>query len=467
YEVNQAAGCGPLEVLFRNLSINATNFSWEYGDGETSSNPDIAHAHIYDPNATTVQSYVATLIATNSQGCSSEYSSVIQVYPQVTAAFVDPDSICAPANLSLTNSSTNASNYQWNFGNTLQSVAANPSTFYSNTTSAPVAYDIQLIATSIYNCADTVVHDVVVLPQALAQFSTDVIAGCSPVTVAITNESLNADLITWTYGDGTNSTTGDAIHTHDYINDGFVADEFSISLSIMTAYGCASNYSSSVLIYPGMAANFTPPATYCSPANVGFANTSVNAVSYQWDFGNGSISALPSPTAFFLNETVDPISFDVTLIATSSFGCVDSLTQSVTINPTPNAAFVLNTLSGCAPLDVVIDNNTIRADAVSWNFGDGVTSTSMDTTIVHTYYNNGNTPINLTIQLFATTDEGCSSQMAQNITVYPTVVANFGEPGVYCSPANVGFVNSSFNAVSYQWDFGNGLFSVMQNPNSY
>jgi PKD repeat protein len=467
YEVNQAAGCGPLEVLFRNLSINANQFTWDYGDGSTSTNADISHAHLYDHNSTSVQSYVATLIATNSEGCSSEYSSVIQVYPQVTAAFVDPDSLCAPANLSLTNASTNASTYQWNFGNALQSVASNPSTFYANATANPITFDIQLIATSIYNCADTVVHDVVILPQALAQFSTDVISGCSPVTVSITNQSQNADILTWTYGDGTNSTETAAVHTHDYVNNSFVADEYPITLSVQTEYGCASNYTSSVLIYPGMSANFTPPANYCSPASVGFANTSVNAISYQWDFGNGSISALPSPTAFFQNETEDPISFDVTLIATSSFGCVDSITQSITINPTPVASFALSALSGCAPLDVVIDNNTVRADALIWNFGDGVTSNTMDTTIAHTYYNNGNTPLNLTIQLLATTNEGCSSQQAQNITVYPTVVANFGEPGVYCSPANVSFVNSSFNAVSYQWDFGNGLFSVMQNPNSF
>jgi gliding motility-associated-like protein len=70
-------------------------------------------------------------------------------------------------------------------------------------------------------------------------------------------------------------------------------------------------------------------AIECDGLTVDFTNTSTNAVSYQWDFGTdaGDTSTETDPSFVFpgLGD------YDVKLIATSADGCVDSLTQTVTL----------------------------------------------------------------------------------------------------------------------------------------
>ena len=52
----------------------------------------------------------------------------------------------------------------------------------------------------------------------------------------------------------------------------------------------------------------------CSPLNVVFTNTSTNAVSYLWNFGNGNTSTQLNPSNVF----TQPGNYTVTLVSTSS-----------------------------------------------------------------------------------------------------------------------------------------------------
>jgi len=76
--------------------------------------------------------------------------------------------------------------------------------------------------------------------------------------------------------------------------------------------------------------NFTPAPTCSLPEAVSFANTSTNATSYVWDFGDGSAT---STTASPLHSYTTDGSFTVKLYATNSCG-VDSLisTQPVQVS---------------------------------------------------------------------------------------------------------------------------------------
>jgi hypothetical protein len=80
-------------------------------------------------------------------------------------------------------------------------------------------YDIRLIASNGV-VQDTVIRRVVVvienLPQAQINFT---ILGTSG-TVVFENQSTGAQTWLWTFGDGTQSTSGDSLVTHTYINSG-------------------------------------------------------------------------------------------------------------------------------------------------------------------------------------------------------------------------------------------------------
>ncbi|MBL0315352.1 MAG: PKD domain-containing protein [Flavobacteriales bacterium] len=467
FTVNQDAGCGPLTIDFTNLSIHADSYTWDYGDGTFSSETDTVHSHTYTNPGTTVITRTIVLTATTTDGCTNTFSLNIQVYPELVAAFDDPGVYCSPVTINFVNTSINATSYAWDFGNGLQSVTQNPAIEFTNNTGAPLSYTITMVASSMFGCSDTVTHDITVNPSPLADFTVDVIAGCSPVEVNITNNTVFASNLLWEYGDGTDSSLTDTLQQHTFYNSGSVPEDFEIHLTATSPQGCISQHSVTITTYPVVIAEFNDPGQYCSPATVTLINQSENAISYQWDFDNGIVSVMSSPTSVFDNNTEDVVIYDITLIATSSFGCVDTAVHPLVINPTPVAEFTPDVFSGCSPLTIEFANTSLFVDVNNWNYGDGVISSIGDSLHQHTFVNTSTIPVTYDVELTTLTAEGCSDMASISIVVYPAVQAGFGDPGVHCSPVTVSFTNSSIGAVGYQWEFSNGLTSVLPEPTTY
>jgi gliding motility-associated-like protein len=467
FTVDNNSGCGPLTVTLNNISIFADSYLWDFGDGTTSTTSSLNHTHVFTNSGSTAITRTITLTATTNEGCSSQFTLNVQIYPEIQASFDDPGTYCSPVNLSLINTSTNVNSFAWDFGNGLQSVTANPSTFYTNNTGEPITFDIAMVATSSFGCSDTVYQDVVINPTPVANFAVDVIAGCAPVVVTISNQSINADNITWDYGDGTNSQITDSLHQHTFSNTTALVQEYDILLTTTSSEGCSSQFTNTISVYPGVTAEFTDPGVYCSPATVSLNNLSNNALSYQWDFDNGIVSVMENPTSVFDNNTDDPITYDITLIAISSFGCTDTAQHDLVVNPTPVASFVPDVFAGCSPLTVTFANTSLHADNNTWDYDDGSTLATSDSLHQHVFINNTGVVQSFDVVLSTSSNEGCSSEEMLTVMVYPEVYADFGDPGTYCSPATVTFDNNSINAGSYQWEFGNGLVSSIPDPSAY
>jgi gliding motility-associated-like protein len=62
---------------------------------------------------------------------------------------------------------------------------------------------------------------------------------------------------------------------------------------------------------------------------VEFENTSIDAVSYEWSFGDGEISTLENPVHEFISEEAEY--FEVCLETASSFGCLDTICKTIYI----------------------------------------------------------------------------------------------------------------------------------------
>lgn len=75
--------------------------------------------------------------------------------------------------------------------------------------------------------------------------------------------------------------------------------------------------------------SFSPASGYM-PLNVSFNNTSENAESYSWDFGNGDYSSEFSPSTKYLNDGV----YSITLTAKNSSG-TNKITKSITVKKQP------------------------------------------------------------------------------------------------------------------------------------
>jgi PKD repeat protein len=112
--------------------------------------------------------------------------------------------------------------------------------------------------------------------------------GLYPLTVTFTNTSLYADQFVWDYGDGITSTTTSITHTHDYLSAG----SYTVSLKVTNAFN------SNTLTRPNYIATSGPviawfdasPTSGTAPLLVNFNNKSVNAASYTWIFGDGTIN---------------------------------------------------------------------------------------------------------------------------------------------------------------------------------
>jgi gliding motility-associated-like protein len=146
------------------------------------------------------------------------------------------------------------------------------------------------------------------------------------------------------------------------------------------------------------------PILNCDDNSVTFINSSLNAGTYFWDFGDNSTladtSSLFSPTYTY----PDTGKYIVSLIAYSSINpaCNDTVVGDVFVYPGYEvAASVVSTI--CTPFVQFTDTTLSDYATVQWNwsFGDGTFSTQHNPS--HTYPSPGN----YTALLTATSDKGC------------------------------------------------------------
>jgi len=185
---------------------------------------------------------------------------------------------------------------------------------------------------------------------------------------------------------------------------------------------------------------------------VSFTNTSADATSYTWTFGDGNVSTDANPTHTYAADGV----YTVVLAATNSCGTT-FVEQTVTIITVPVAAFTFNGAIGCSPFLVQFDNTSSdNATSIEWTFEGGVPGTSSEENPVVTW----DAPGVYNVTLVASNQAGSSTATA-SITVIGGPSAGFTSQTAGLS---VIFSNSSQNGGTYSWDFGDGTTSQEENP---
>lgn len=434
-----------------------TSWAWDFGDGTTSTLQTPTHQYAA-PGP-----YVITLAVTTPY-CGNTGTQGVNVQARPNAGFAPTPVLgCSPMNVVFTNQSTGATQYLWLFGDGATANTTDAAHSYTNFGTADTSFTITLIASSPFGCADTSTASITVAPGVEAGFTHNGQPGCAPMDVGFTNTSTGAGSYLWDFGDGTTSTAVNPQHT--YVNNSFFLSIHTITLTAFSPAGCQASATQQVMVYPTPDFTFVAqPDSGCSPLTVTFPSV-VGAVSYNWDFGDGSTGTGPSPTHTYLNTTTNDQAFGITLVGSNAFGCVDTASASVTVFPNPTAQFTTTPLAGCHPLTAQLTNLSTGASSFQWNYGDGQVS---DTTLAvhgHTWFNfPGPGAATYPITLTAVTDHGCTSTAAAQVQVYPQVVAGFVAPPDGCAPHGASFINTSTGASSYQWSFGNQQGSMAASP---
>ncbi|MES2398108.1 MAG: PKD domain-containing protein, partial [Bacteroidota bacterium] len=364
---------------------------------------------------------------------------------------------------------TGGVNYQW-YNEDFSTLLSTTNPFNANDT-AKKTYNV--VVTDINGCIDTA--DVVVsvtLPH--AQFFADSACLHQPSSYTDSSTVLNQTFTGWSWDFGDNSAMNSAQNpTHIFPDFG----TFNTTLIATTANGCKDTITKTILVHPLPTVNYytTPfPSGICLGTSVSFFDqTTIPLPDYiefwNWDFDDGSPININQNNSH-LYDSAD--TYQIKLTAVSNFGCIDSISKVLTINPNPVVKFAANDTVGCEPLCISFtDLSTITHTNITqwiWTVGDG-------SPVVHTSgfehcYTNDSVfaPNYFSLTLTVTSDSGCVSTGSKNnyITVYPNPVANFTtdpQETTVIDPV-IAYIDASTGTDFWNWDFGDSHTSMLHNP---
>ncbi|MFN3916253.1 MAG: PKD domain-containing protein [Flavobacteriales bacterium] len=354
-------------------------------------------------------------------------SLLLSFYDPPTATILNNNIACAGNPIPLIASVTTGSGY-WSTNGTGTFIPDSTLT----STYMPSAQDLAngsitvvFISTDNGGCraaSDTL--DITLIPSPIASFSfTEV---CLNQATSLTDNSTSpGNLVAWewNFGDGSpNSFIQNPSYT--FSNPG----SQNITLYVTSNNGCIDSLTQTILVhYLPEVGFFSNNPCWNGGSEFTDLSTVIGAAITEWDwsFGdaaNGSSSS-QNPTYQYNTAGV----YNVTLTATSSFGCTNSLTQSTTILPGPIANFNMSNTS-VNPFTNIDFTDLSQPNIIdwSWDFGDGQ-GTSSDQNPSYTYTQGG---VN-TITLVVTDTNGCIDTIQKDIVIFlpPSVPSGFSPNG--------------------------------------
>jgi PKD repeat protein len=471
-------GCAPVAVNFTNLSSGqyVTSYDWTFAPDTVSWSNQYSSSNLINPpgvtylqgDVTTI--YTVTLAVTNACGTVNSQQN-ITVLPTPVANFtLATHTICSGSTLAVNNISTGEpTGYTWTYGN-FTSYNPNLNSMFFPSDSVTHVYPITLTLTN--SCGtDTYNDSITVLPDNVqGGFTTSLDAGCSPLTVTLTNTTFDTNLsATWHLDDPSNTV---------------IANQNSIQFTYFAVNNTSQNYNPYLVVTDGCAndtiysnisvfANPIPNISasqinICAGSSVDFSGNITGGgtgFDYAWDFGGLGTSSTQNSTFTFTNGSAQGLNIPVTLVVSSptnnGTNCSNSVSSSIYVYNNPDLSAVsYSTTDGCSLLDVQVANLPANLNTINW--GDG----SINTNNFHTYTNNSgalltyNLDVTSSITYPTLPNLVCTSITTEPITIHPSslpVIASSATNS--CEGQLVNFSASTSNnqnlGVSYSWNIGN------------
>ncbi|MEM7142021.1 MAG: PKD domain-containing protein [Actinomycetota bacterium] len=322
-------------------ATDPASFSWDFGDGRTSSGDEVVHVFL------TEGTFTVEVTAQNDAGADRADVEIVVAPPtQPPAAAIGtlPDVIEVGDVVELTSLSTNSPDTEeWTFGDGQTASGS----IVSHSWAAEGTYLLTLTATNVAG-TDTVTETIEVvaeLPPPVAQIGDFNESPWVGETTVFIDASIDATSWLWDFGDGVTSNAPNPLHSFS------TPGQKLVSLTVTNRNGSDST---AVVVEPRLEpiASFFASATGVRTGEVvAFTDASVNAVSWTWDFGDGNSSALQNPTHSYTATGT----YGVTLAIESATGDIDTFGPvSITVDP---AAPLLD------GIDVIGDDITLTTAA--------------------------------------------------------------------------------------------------------
>lgn len=327
---NSSGNCSADTVLFNDQTVPGdgvlTDWFWDFGQSGTLADTSILQntGYVYNEYA----SFDVFLQVQDEFGCIDDTTITGQIDPSPMAQFTVLDG-CEDASVSITNNSSVAVpgfiiSQTWDFGDGTGSSSSNPNKIYSS----DGAYAIELALATNHGCTDTVQQSIIIHPLPVPAFVAT--NACVGTTAILNNQSYisvgSIDSTRWII-DVIDTISGDP----QYFQFDTEGDHF-VKLTAYSEQGCFKDTIQVVTVSPEVIANFNSftGTSVIAGTPIIFQNTSSGGDSYFWDFGDNNTSTQTNGENTYdmglLGTTVT-----VTLDATNTFGCTDTLTRSFSV----------------------------------------------------------------------------------------------------------------------------------------
>lgn len=381
FSVSKSTGCSPLLVSFTNQSQQAVSYSWNFGNGNTSTLPN--------PSASFIQAgvYNVKLTVKDASGQTAVSEKQITVVSNPVADFaVDKLKACVNDSILFTDRSVNGSSpitsWSWDFGDGSNSVKQSPDAVKYTFSDQ---FKITLVVRDNNGCQSSVTRsNYIQVSDIKAGFTSSSSKSCrGPLSVLFEDTTKTGTQLytySWDFGDGQNA-SGKSI-SHTYTNAG----SYGVNLTVSNASGCNRSVlkENLVSILQPKAAFTASNTAGCAPLKVNFLNLSETADSnntvYQWTSSAAHTSTLKQPEFIF----TQPGTYTVKLRMTVNGTCTDSVVRTayITVHPKASAQISVSASQFCSVPAVVRASASLAdgSQVAAWLWGDNTSGSEQEKT---------------------------------------------------------------------------------------
>ncbi|MCB0429979.1 MAG: PKD domain-containing protein [Flavobacteriales bacterium] len=472
-----------------------TDWYWNFGDGGTSTLQNPMHTF---PAAGTYKVCLTVVgINADSVRCKNELCLDVTVKDCSNDCVVHArfayGAHCLTVNFtdnSAADPGTVITSWFWDFGDGNTSTLQNPSHTYAAGGTYTVCLKVAGVSADGSQCEDKICGTILVQPcdqDTCAVYPRfDWQDSCLTVNFtdySVTGPGTGITNWYWSFGDGSTSTLQNPTHTFP------AAGTYKVCLAVVGMNADSMQCKNELCMDVTVKDCGNEPCTLMpkfdwkdSCLMVLFVDGSLSGpgttiTSWNWSFGDGGTSSLQNPTHVYAVAGTYKVCLGIAGVSTDGTQCRDEVCMEVTVKDCGNEPCSLvprfDWKDSCQTVSF-IDLSAFGVGTVItnwyWDFGDGGTSTLQNPT--HAYVSPGVYVVCLTIVGVTADGNQCKDQVCTQVVVNPCdnggciVVPKFGLKRDSCT---VSFVDLSTTAPgtiigSWNWDFGDGGTSNVQNP---
>ena len=475
--------CSGTSVQIAANTVGAVSHLWEFIDYDGSTSNQTTFSKVFNNQSNIPKLFKVGLIVRSQSNCPFWTEKYIKVNPNPDFGFqvsTTQDANCGPLRAKFYYiSPVNAQNFFWNFGSNDTLLTSNLDTIsriYNNETEAPFQNLVSVKAKSPSGCVTSKQTTFTVNPLVRARFNTSADSGCTPLRVVFEDSSTIASNVRRWIVNGVPIAGQQQQLIRTFTNNKLTDTIYTIKLAVRNNQGfnCVDTMIKRIKVYPKPRPNdlIVSPSEGCSPLKVTFRSNVENAVSYKWDFDDGSdttVTVQQFSRNLFNTHPVNNKTHRVIRYSSSIKGCMDTTRTNVVVKPQTIALISVIKQSGCTPFTVQFSGmNSVNANGFVWNFGNG-SPVNTSATPNYTFINNSDSIQKFTVRLIARKlqTNACPDTTTTIITVNPAPQANFGtNTNAGCGPLPIVLSNLSTGGISSYWVMSSGGISDTLKPDA-